>query len=130
TSDRIATPLSVVPADPLAEAIARILHIAEQYHAVGIVVGLPRNMDGTEGPQAEAARAAGSELAKRTKLDVRLWDERLSSFEADKALAGKLTRNKRRRRQDAVAAAVILQDFLSHDGPESAARIERTENTD
>jgi len=106
----------------MAEAIEEIRRLAEQYQVVGIVVGLPLNMDGTEGPQAKAARDVGRQLAETTALDVRMWDERLSSFAADSALAGRLTRKKKRARQDAVAAAVILQDFLSQDGPRTAER--------
>ena len=120
TSGAIATPLSVLAAEPIAEVIAEIRRLAEQYQVAGIVVGLPLNMDGTEGPQAKAARDVATQLAEAIQLDVRMWDERLSSFEADATLAGKLTRKKKRARQDAVAAAVILQDFLSHDGPQSA----------
>lgn len=122
TADRIATPLTVLPADPPASAIEEICHLAEQYQAEGIVVGWPLNMDDTVGPQARAAVEMARQLAESTQLDVRLWDERLSSFQADQTLAGKLTRKKKKARQDAVAAAVILEDFLSHDGPETASK--------
>ena len=122
SADCIATPLSVVPAEPLDAAIRQILRLADEYGTEGMVVGLPLNMDGSEGPQAACARDMAGQLARATKLDVRLWDERLSSFEADKALAGKLTRKKRKARQDAVAAAAMLHDFLSSGGPERAAR--------
>jgi putative Holliday junction resolvase len=79
-------------------------------------------MDGTEGPQGRTARTAAAELAAATGLDVRLWDERLSSFAADQALSGTMTSGKKKARQDAVAAAAILQDFLASDGPHSAPR--------
>jgi putative Holliday junction resolvase len=79
-------------------------------------------MDDSEGPQAREAREFACRLRQRSGGDVRLWDERLSSFEADQALAGHLTRKKRRRRQDAIAAAVILQDFFFRGGPDSAPR--------
>ncbi|MHC4981932.1 MAG: Holliday junction resolvase RuvX [Planctomycetota bacterium] len=120
--DCIATPLSVIPAEPLEDAIQAILKLADRYDAVGIAVGLPVNMDGSEGPQAKLARRMAAELANKTELDVRLWDERLSSFEADQALAGKLTRKKKKLRQDAVAAATMLGDFLRSGGPENAAK--------
>ena len=68
------------------------------------------------------ARATAARLAEATGLDVRLWDERLSSFAADESLAGMLTRKKKRARQDAVAATAILQDFLSRGGPDCARR--------
>ncbi|MCD6304226.1 MAG: Holliday junction resolvase RuvX, partial [Planctomycetes bacterium] len=74
------------------------------------------------GPQGRLAREFAAELAERTGLDVRLWDERLSSFAADEALAGLLTRKKRKARQDAVAAAEILRHFLAAGGPQTARR--------
>jgi len=118
--DPIATPVEVIPAQPLEACLDRIAALAGEYQADGIVVGLPLNMDGSEGKQAGLARSMARALAQRTALDVRLWDERLSSFAADKALAGRLTREKRRARQDALAASAILSDFLEANGPKSA----------
>ena len=115
--DGIVTPLEVIDASPLADAIETILQRAREYEVEGLVVGLPLNMDDTVGPQAEVARAIAVEIATATGINVRLWDERLSSFVADQALAGQLTRGKRRKRQDAVAAAAFLTDFLTGDGP-------------
>ena len=122
TADGIATPLAVLPAEPLSQVIEQIRCFIEQYDAAGIVVGWPLNMDDSEGPQARLARQMARELAAACDIDVRLWDERLSSFEADKKLAGRLTRKKRRKRHDAVAAAAILQDFLSSGGVETAPK--------
>ena len=79
-----------------------------------MVVGLPINMDDTEGPRAIAARAFGAALAERTGLPVEFHDERLSSFEADDSLKGSgLTRKGKKKIQDAVAAATILQDWFN-----------------
>ena len=122
TAHGIASPLVVIPAEPEETAIHQIGELAAQYQVDGIVVGWPLNMDDSEGPQARVARAMACRLAEATGLDVRLWDERLSSFAADKALAGMLTRGKRRQLQDAVAAAEILKDFLAANGPDSAPR--------
>jgi len=122
TAGAVVSPVAVIPAEPSAGALARIADLAEQYHAAGIVVGWPLNMDDSEGPQAKACRAAAARLATACGLDVRLWDERLSSFQADTTLAGKLTRRKRKARQDAVAAAVMLEDFLARGGPDLAPR--------
>ena len=122
TTSGIASPLVVIAAEPADKVFRRIAQLARQYEADGIVVGWPLNMDDSEGPQGKIARAMALELSREIKLDVRLWDERLSSFTADGILAGKLTRLKKRRRQDAVAAAVILQDFFSNGGPDSAPR--------
>ncbi|MDY6914160.1 MAG: Holliday junction resolvase RuvX [Planctomycetota bacterium] len=120
--DGIASPLAVISARPADQAIADIRKLASQYQAAGIVVGWPLNMDDSEGPQGKLARQLARRLAAATKLDVRLWDERLSSFAADRILAGTSTRKKKKARQDAVAAATMLQDFLAVGGPESAPR--------
>jgi len=122
TSDGIASPVAVVPAEPIAEAHDRIRQLADDYSVEGVVVGWPLNMDGSQGPQALLARQMARGLAEATALDVRLWDERLSSFAADEALAGTYTRKKKKARQDAVAAAAILSDFLANDGPANAPR--------
>ncbi len=123
TQTRMAAPVKVIPAVPLGPAIEQIRQIAQEYDAGGIIVGWPINMDDSEGPQGRLAREMATELATGVKLDVRLWDERLSSFTADSALAGHMTRMKRRARQDAIAAAAILQDFLNDpDGEAKALR--------
>jgi putative Holliday junction resolvase len=122
TADGIASPLAVVAAEPQDQALRRLAGLAADYEADGFVVGLPLNMDGTEGPQAKLARRMAAALAEATGLDVRLWDERLSSFAADGLLAGRLTRRKRKARQDALAAADMLREFLAADGPNTAPR--------
>ena len=124
TTDGFATPLVVLDTEPVADLPARICKLSEEYKPDGIVVGLPLNMDDTVGPQALEALRFAAELAEFTGRDVRMWDERLSSFDADKTLAGHLTRKKRRAHQDAVAAASFLQDFLQSDGPNTAKRPE------
>lgn len=119
-------PLAVIPARPANAAIAAILAAAKDYAVDGIVVGWPLNMDDTEGPQALLAREMAVELSRATDLDVRLWDERLSSFAADKALAGLLTRKQKRGHQDAVAAAEMLKEFFAGDGPRKAIKPQDT----
>ncbi|MBI5725132.1 MAG: Holliday junction resolvase RuvX [Planctomycetes bacterium] len=114
--DGIATPLEVLPAEPVRKAVERIVALAKDYSVCGLVVGLPINMDDTEGPQAKLARKFADELSAAANLPVRLWDERLSSFQADCDLAGLLTRKKKRAVQDAVAAAKMLHDFLQNMG--------------
>ncbi|MCJ7543784.1 MAG: Holliday junction resolvase RuvX [Phycisphaerae bacterium] len=120
TASKIATPLEVIPAAPQEQALRRIGELARQYRGEGIVVGLPVNMDGSEGPQAAAARQMAEQVAAALHLPVRLFDERLSSFAADQALAGHLTRGKKKARQDALAAATMLGDFLAAQGPPTA----------
>ncbi len=118
---RIATPLEVLSASDV-NFVERIKKTAAEYDAVGVVVGWPLLADDSEGPQARLARRFAANLAERTELDVRLWDERLSSFQADERLKGEFTRKQKKRRHDAVAAATILEDFFTGDGPASAHR--------
>lgn len=88
-----------------------------------IVVGLPVNMDGTEGPRAKVVRGLASRIGERTGRVVRFQDERLTSAAADWAMAQSgLTHKQKKERRDALAAAAILQDFLaSLPGPGSEA---------
>jgi len=90
------------------------LKIAAEYGCKGIVIGLPKNMDGSEGAQAADCRAAAAELGKATRLPIAFCDERLSSWTAKERLfAQGLNEKKVRERLDQTAAAVILEDFLS-----------------
>lgn len=118
----IATPLAVVPAEPAESLYRKVAALSDEYGVEGVVVGWPLNMDDSEGPQGALARAAALRLAEALDIDVRLWDERLSSYAADQALAGAFTRKQKKVRQDAVAAAEMLRDFLAADGPERAPR--------
>jgi putative holliday junction resolvase len=117
--------MEVLPAQPEHVAMARIAAVAREHGAAGVVVGDPLNMDGSAGPQTMLARDFAGRVAEATALDVRLWDERLTSFAADHALAGRLTRGKRKVRQDALAAAAMLQDFFDANGPDIASRVAR-----
>jgi len=126
TDDGVVSPLAVLPAEPAGKVPEAISALVEKYGVKGVVVGWPLNMDDTEGPQALQAREFAKQLIRTTGLDVRLWDERLSSFAADQVLAGAMTRKKKKARQDAVAAAAILEDFIRRDGPASAVRPDQT----
>jgi putative holliday junction resolvase len=112
---RYATPLDVLDAG---DAVAAILDLVRKEHVARLVVGVPLNMDGSLGPAARSAIAWGNALAAQAKLPVHFIDERLSSFDAEQQLtqrkrAGeKLTRQRKKRQLDAVAAAGFLQDFL------------------
>jgi len=114
----IASPLTTLAvrggaADSAREVIAAV----EDYEVAEWVVGLPLNMDGSEGPQAKATRAFAKQLDRLSGKQVHLWDERLSSRTADGYLAeAELTRKKRKARRDRVAAQVILQGFLDARG--------------
>lgn len=92
---------------------ARLAEIARGRGVVGIVVGLPRNMDGSEGPRAQSARAFARNLAGALGLPVALWDERLSTVAAERMLiAADASRRRRAEVIDKVAAAYILQGAL------------------
>src|SRR5690349_15609855 len=82
-SGQIASPLDVIPAEPLSQVYEAIKQRVEEYGVEGIVVGWPLNMDDTEGPQGRMVRLFAAELAAETGMDVRLWDERLTSSHAD-----------------------------------------------
>lgn len=90
------------------------LYEAEQPDG-GVVLGLPRNMDGSEGPRAQKTRAFGQDLARMLGVDIQYWDERGTSVSAGRLLsdAGK-KRQKQRSRIDAVAAGIILQGYLDY----------------
>lgn len=115
-SDRrrsIASALRVIRRKKPAADMAELLTDIERQGACGIVLGLPLNMDGSEGPRAQSARAFARNLAARTDLPVALWDERLSTVAAERALLEADASRKRRSEViDAVAAAYILQGAL------------------
>jgi putative Holliday junction resolvase len=103
----VAQPLEVIAND--AHALAAIAAIDTDE----IVVGLPIHMNGTRGPEADAAEAFAEEIRRATGKTVTLWDERLSTVEAERTMrAGGTKSRKQRGRVDKVAAAVFLQSFL------------------
>ncbi len=109
--ETIASPLAVVQGRK--ELIERVKRVVASEDIGAIVVGLPLNMDGTEGPQAKLVLAFARELGRQIPIPIHLQDERLSSFEAEHKLNDiGLTRGKKRERLDALAAADILQSFL------------------
>jgi putative holliday junction resolvase len=92
---------------------ARLLELAAEHRAGGFVIGLPLNLDGSGGPRAQATRAFARNLAKLTPLPILLWDERLSTAAAERALLeADMTRKRRAEVIDKVAAVVILQGAL------------------
>ena len=111
---RIVQPLKVVEERDPARRLERVADEIDRHGADRIVVGLPLNMDGTEGEAAVAARRFGEALAGRIGVPVDYQDERLTSFDADERLKGSgLTRRGKKKVQDSIAAATILEDWLS-----------------
>ncbi|MBS9476600.1 Holliday junction resolvase RuvX [Ancylobacter radicis] len=91
----------------------RILSLASARHAAGFVLGLPVNMDGSEGPRAQSSRAFARNLAKLTELPIVLWDERLSTAAVERdMLAMDMSRARRAEVVDQQAATFILQGAL------------------
>lgn len=110
---RIVQPLRVVEERDPARRLERVADEIDRHGADRIVVGLPLNMDGTEGEAAVAARRFGEALAGRLGVPVDYQDERLTSFDADERLKGSgLTRRGKKKVQDSIAAATILEDWL------------------
>jgi putative holliday junction resolvase len=109
----LATPVEVYTRRGKWEDVAHLQDLISELEAHGVIVGLPVNMNGTEGPQAAKARDFADALSLQG-LDVLLWDERLSTVEAERRMAE--TRRRKRRgvvmRSDAEAAAVILETYL------------------
>jgi len=109
----VATALETLRRTKFRDDAARLVEIIESYGIGGIVIGLPLNMDGSEGPRAQSARAYARNLAAATGLPILLWDERLSTVAAERALLAADTSRKRRAEMiDKVAAAYILQGVL------------------
>jgi putative holliday junction resolvase len=121
TSDpnrRIAAPVETIARKRFALDAGRILELAAERRATGFVLGLPINMDGSEGPRAQSTRAFARNLARLTELPIALWDERLSTAAVERALiVADASRAARKSVIDQHAAAYILQgalDRLSH----------------
>lgn len=115
-SDRlrgVASPLTTIRRTKFIEDAAALLKIVAEREIGGLVLGLPRNMDGSEGPRCQSTRAFARNLSRLTDLPITFWDERLSTVAAERALLEADTSRKRRAEViDHVAAGFILQGVL------------------
>ncbi|MBT8418576.1 MAG: Holliday junction resolvase RuvX [Silicimonas sp.] len=115
---RVATPLETIRRRKFTADAEKLRAILAHRDIAGLVLGLPLNMDGTEGPRAQSTRAFARNLEKTVALPIAFWDERLSTVAAERALLEADTTRKRRSEViDHVAAAYILQgalDRLAH----------------
>lgn len=112
-TETIAQPLATVPAEPRATLATRLAAIANEQETGRIVVGLPLRMDGSEGPEAKAARELAAELRRASSMRVELVDERLTTAQAERAMVAAGARRARRRESiDQVAATLLLQSHL------------------
>ena len=110
----IASPVETIPKGRrLAPVLERLFALYDARGAVGLVMGLPLNMDGTEGPRAQSVRALAWNILKHRDVPILMQDERLSTAEAEWAmLEADLSRKRRAERIDASAAAVILKSAM------------------
>jgi putative Holliday junction resolvase len=110
---RLATGVETIARTRFAVDAARVLALATERKAAGFVLGLPINMDGSEGPRAQSTRAFARNLAELTQVPIALWDERLSTAAVERDLiAADASRRKRAAVIDQHAAAFILQGAL------------------
>jgi putative Holliday junction resolvase len=114
---QVATPLSTIRRGKFTEDAGALLALVTARGIAGLILGLPRNMDGSEGPRAQATRAFARNLSRLTPLPIGFWDERLSTVAAERALLEADTSRKRRSEViDHVAAGYILQGALDRLG--------------
>ncbi len=116
----VSSPVSIIYREKFADVVETVKKIIEQYSSVAIIVGYPYEMDGTEGISCQRVRHFCHNLFKALQKENRntsflLWDERLSSQEAEEAmLEADLSRKNRLSRRDKIAASLILQGFLAY----------------
>ena len=111
---RLATAVATIARKNFSQDAAQVLAVAEERRAVGFVLGLPVNMDGSEGPRAQSTRAFARNLGRLTELPIALWDERLSTAAVQRMLTDEADMSRKRRAEvvDRAAAAYILQGAL------------------
>lgn len=109
----IARPLEFIPAEPWEEFIKRFNQLLAELQPEQIIVGLPRNMDGSLGPAAEKVRVFVAKLRETITVPIRTWDERLTTVQAQRMLrqAGHTAKDQKGK-MDQTAAAIILQSYL------------------
>src|SRR5271156_2384480 len=123
TDGKVAYPLATMERRSLKHDLEAIRSRLAERAVSLIVVGLPLNMDGTEGPSARAARAFAEHLRSATGLQVEMFDERLTSFEAeDRLREASASRTSKKAARDAVAAAIILEGWLESQPAEPNSR--------
>ena len=118
---KIASPITTLKRSKLSSNAIEFSNIIKNYQIGGIIVGLPINMDGTEGPRVQATRDWSLDLARILTIPVAFWDERLSTVAVERMmLKADMTRNKRAAKIDQAAAAYILQGALDNIGMQNS----------
>jgi len=116
----IATPLEFIPAEPVSDCIERLRLLLREKEVGQIVVGMPRNMDGSLGPAADKVREFIDTLSTAVQVPIRTWDERLTSAQANRLLIqGNVRRQDRKQVVDKMAAAILLQSYLDSGAAET-----------
>jgi putative Holliday junction resolvase len=109
----IAQPLEFVPAEPFDKFLARLKEIIRVKEVELLLVGMPRNMDGSYGPAALKVQEFVAVLGETVGIPIKLWDERLTSAQANRFLIqANVRRDKRKEKVDKTAAAILLQSYL------------------
>lgn len=109
----IAQPLEYIPPEPFADFLTRLKEILRDKEISLILVGLPRNMDGSYGPAALKVQEFVAALKDAVTVPIKTWDERLTTVQAQKFLIqGKVRREQRKQKVDKTAAAILLQSYL------------------
>ena len=109
----IAQPLEWIPAEPFAAFLERLKHLLTEKEIDLVLIGLPRNMDGSYGPAAQKAEAFAAALRAAITIPIKMRDERLTTLQANKIMIqGKVRRDKRKDKVDQMAAALLLQSYL------------------
>ncbi len=109
----IAQPLEYIPAEPFPDFLTRLKKLLSEKKVELILIGMPRNMDGSYGPAAQKVQAFVSDLKVDITVPIKLWDERLTSTMANRILIqGNVRRDKRKENVDKMAAAILLQSYL------------------
>jgi len=114
----IAQPLEFIPAEPFARLLDRLKALVREKEVELILVGMPRNMDGSYGPAALKAQVFVTALRDAVAVPIRTWDERLTSAQAQRFLIqGGVRRQDRKQKVDKTAAALLLQSYLDSREP-------------
>jgi putative Holliday junction resolvase len=109
----IAQPLEFIAAEPFADVLGRLNELIRDKEVELILIGMPRNMDGSYGPAALKVQEFIAELTGAVSVPIRTWDERLTSAQANRVLIqGNVRRDKRKQNVDKMAAAILLQSYL------------------
>jgi putative Holliday junction resolvase len=109
----IAQPLEYIPAEPFADLLVRLKQLLQEKEVELILLGLPRNMDGSYGPAALKVQEFAAALGRAVTVPIKTWDERLTSAQANRLLIqGNVRREKRKEKVDKMAAAILLQSYL------------------